>query len=40
METFRSFEVYIVIAVIYFVLIQGASLLFAGIGRLLFRWKV
>ncbi len=40
METFRSFEVYIVIAVIYFVLIQGASLLFAGIGRLLFRWKI
>jgi polar amino acid transport system permease protein len=40
MATFRSFEVYIVIAVIYFVLIQGASLLFAGIGRLLFRWKV
>ena len=40
METFRSFEVYIVIAVIYFVLIQGASLIFAGIGRLLFRWKV
>lgn len=40
MQTFRSFEVYIVIAVIYFVLIQGASLLFAGIGRLLFRWKV
>lgn len=40
MQTFRSFEVYIVIAVIYFVLIQSASLLFAGIGRLLFRWKV
>lgn len=40
MQTFRSFEVYIVIAVIYFVLIQTASLLFAGIGRLLFRWKV
>jgi polar amino acid transport system permease protein len=39
MQTFRSFEVYIVIAVIYFVLVQGASLVFAGIGRLLFRWK-
>ena len=39
METFRSFEVYIVIAVIYFVLVQAASLIFAGIGRLLFRWK-
>lgn len=40
MQTFRSFEVYIIIAVIYFVLVQAASLLFAGIGRLLFRWKV
>jgi len=39
MQTFRSFEVYIVIAVIYFVLIQSASLVFAGIGRLLFRWR-
>jgi len=40
MQTFRSFEVYILIAVIYFVVIQAASLLFAGIGRMLFRWKV
>lgn len=40
MQTFRSFEVYIVIAVIYFVVVQAASLLFAGVGRLLFRWKV
>lgn len=39
MQTFRSFEVYIIIAVIYFVLIQGASLVFAGIGRFMFRWK-
>ena len=39
MQTFRSFEVYIVIAVIYFVLVQAASLLFAGIGKLMFRWK-
>ena len=39
METFRSFEVYIVIAVIYFVLVQAASLIFAGLGRLLFRWR-
>jgi len=38
MQTFRSFEVYIV-AVIYFVAVQAASLLLAGIGRLLFRWK-
>jgi len=40
MQTFRSFEVYIIIAVIYFVLVQVASLFFAGLGRLLFRWKV
>jgi len=39
MQTFRSFEVYIVIAVIYFVLVQGFSLMLAGIGRLIFRWK-
>jgi polar amino acid transport system permease protein len=25
--------------VIYFVLVQAASLIFAGLGRLLFRWK-
>jgi polar amino acid transport system permease protein len=40
MQTFRSFEVYILLAVIYFVVVQTASLLFAGIGRVLFRWKV
>jgi polar amino acid transport system permease protein len=40
MDTFRSFEVYILIAAIYFVLVQSASLFFAGLGRLLFRWKV
>ncbi|MDW6024016.1 amino acid ABC transporter permease [Mesorhizobium sp. BAC0120] len=39
MQTFRSFEVYIVVAVIYFVAVQLASLLFAGVGRFLFRWK-
>ncbi|QIG46342.1 amino acid ABC transporter permease [Nordella sp. HKS 07] len=39
MQTFRSFEVYILIAVIYFALVQLASLVFAGIARLLFRWK-
>ncbi|MER8447015.1 amino acid ABC transporter permease [Mesorhizobium sp. M1066] len=39
MQTFRSFEVYIIIAIIYFVLVQAASLLFAGIGKLMFRWK-
>ena len=40
MQTFRSFEVYIIIAVIYFALVQTASLLFAGLGKLMFRWKV
>jgi polar amino acid transport system permease protein len=39
MQTFRSFEVYMIVAVIYFVAVQAASLLLAGIGRLLFRWK-
>ena len=39
MQTFRSFEVYIVVAVIYFVVVQAASLLLGGLGRLLFRWK-
>lgn len=40
MQSFRSFETYIIIAVIYFILVQAASLIFAGLGRLLFRWKV
>jgi len=39
MQTFRSFEVYIVVAVIYFVVVQAASLLLGGLGRLMFRWK-
>ena len=39
MQTFRSFEVYILLAAIYFVVVQSASLFFAGLGRLLFRWK-
>lgn len=39
MQTFRSFEVYIVVAVIYFVVVQAASLLLSGLGRLMFRWK-
>lgn len=39
MQTFRSFEVYIVVAVIYFIVVQAASLALAGCGRLLFRWK-
>ena len=40
MQTFRSFEVYIIIAFIYFVLVQAASLVFAGLGKLAFRWTV
>ena len=39
MQTFRSFEVYILLAVIYFVLVQAASVCLAGVGRLAFRWK-
>lgn len=39
MQTFRSFEIYILLAVIYFVLVQAASLVLAALGRLLFRWK-
>jgi polar amino acid transport system permease protein len=39
MQTFRSFEIYIVVAVIYFVVVQLASLLLAGLGFVLFRWK-
>lgn len=40
MQTFRSFEVYILLFFIYFVVVQAASLFFAGIGKLMFRWKV
>jgi polar amino acid transport system permease protein len=40
MQTFRSFEVYILIAAIYFVVVQAASLALAALGRLLFRWRV
>lgn len=39
MQTFRSFEIYIVIAAIYFVVVQAASLFLSGLGRLIFRWK-
>lgn len=39
MQTFRSFEVYIIVAVIYFAVVQAASLMLAGLGRLMFRWK-
>jgi polar amino acid transport system permease protein len=40
MQTFRNFEIYIVVAVIYFVVVQAFILLFRLGGRLLFRWKV
>ncbi|MBN8995294.1 MAG: amino acid ABC transporter permease [Rhizobiales bacterium] len=39
MQTFRNFEIYIVIAVIYFVLVQACSLVFRLLSRILFRWK-
>jgi polar amino acid transport system permease protein len=39
MQTFRSFEVYIVVAIIYFALVQAFSLLFQGFSRFFFRWK-
>jgi polar amino acid transport system permease protein len=40
MQTFRNFEIYIVVAVIYFVVVQAFILLFRLGGRYLFRWKV
>lgn len=40
MKTFRNFEIYIVVAVIYFVVVQAFILLFRLGGRYLFRWKV
>lgn len=40
MQTFRNFEIYIVIAVIYFVLVQACSLLFRLLSHVLFRWKI
>ena len=40
MQTFRNFEIYIVVAVIYFVVVQAFIVLFRLGGRYLFRWKV
>ncbi|MEP0322929.1 amino acid ABC transporter permease [Bauldia litoralis] len=40
MQTFRNFEIYIVVAVMYFVVVQAFIMLFRLGGRLLFRWKV
>lgn len=39
MQTFRNFEIYIVVAVIYFVTVQAFILLFRLGAKLLFRWK-
>lgn len=39
METFRNFEIYIVVAVIYFVLVRVCDLAFRLLSRILFRWK-
>jgi polar amino acid transport system permease protein len=39
MQTFRNFEIYIVVAVIYFVVVQVFILLFRLGGRYFFRWK-
>jgi polar amino acid transport system permease protein len=39
MQTFRNFEIYIVVAVIYFVVVQAFILLFRLGGRYFFRWK-
>ncbi len=37
-RTFRSFEVYAVICALYFAMVVGVRLLFAGLGRIAFRW--
>jgi len=39
MQTFRNFEIYIVIAVIYFVLVRACDVVFRVGARLFFRWK-
>jgi polar amino acid transport system permease protein len=39
MQTFRNFEIYIVVAVIYFVTVQAFILLFRLGAKLLFKWK-
>ncbi|MCB1489181.1 MAG: amino acid ABC transporter permease [Bauldia sp.] len=39
MQTFRNFEIYIVVAVMYFVAVQAFIVLFRLGGRLLFRWR-
>ena len=39
MQSFRTFEIYIVVAVVYFVLVQALIVVFRLGNRLLFRWK-
>lgn len=39
MQTFRNFEIYIVIAIIYFVLVRACDVVFRVGARLFFRWK-
>lgn len=39
MQTFRNFEIYIVVAVIYFAVVQVLIVAFRLGGRLMFRWK-
>jgi polar amino acid transport system permease protein len=39
MQTFRNFEIYLVIAVIYFVLVRLCGLAFRLLSPLVFRWK-
>lgn len=39
MQSFRTFEIYIVVAVIYFVVVQAFIVVFRFGGRALFRWK-
>ncbi len=39
MQSFRTFEIYIVVAVIYFVVVQAFIVVFRFGGNVLFRWK-
>lgn len=39
-RTYRSFEVYAVVCVIYFVMVLALRVIFAGIERIAFRWPV
>ncbi|MDQ3559830.1 MAG: amino acid ABC transporter permease [Pseudomonadota bacterium] len=39
MQSFRTFEIYIVVAVIYFIVVQAFIVVFRFGGSVLFRWK-